>query len=199
MVDDRRTSGHEWRDDDRDAHESGLLNPPFGSVSARLDDETLESFSILVRAAQTRDRAQISDALDHVLSMTRSRRVGVKYALRLGLWCVMTDLEGVEVGQQNVQPTADRIFESVSMVLTTPDAALTGVLEDATRPTSETYSLPEAEFLLVAAVALGELMRTAPAAGQDLPTLADFAVQHCQSTRPAEVEQEWLTRVRPGT
>jgi hypothetical protein len=99
---------------------------------------------------------------------------------------------------ERIVPIADSIMERCDLVLTVPEQVVAAVLEDATRLRSQTYALPEAEFMLVAAVALAELMRLAPGVGHDLDALVEFAVRHCVSAGPADVEATWLATVTTG-
>lgn len=185
---------HPWRDDDRNAQVSHLYGVP-GAVSPRLDDDSAAAFATLARAAETSDRQQISHALDAVLAMTRSRRTGVKYLLRLSLWCAMTSLERRRVLGDDALPLAERIFDRVSIVVTPSVEVVAGVLRDATQPTSDNYSLPEAEFMLIAAVALAQLGRIGPASGSDLQVWQEFAWRHCTAPDPALVEEDWLSKL----
>jgi hypothetical protein len=108
----------------------------------------------------------------------------------------MTSLTGERVFKEDAVDVADLLFEGVAVTVTAPESVLAEVLTDATRTNSDSYSLPEAEFILMAVVALRELLKIAPAPGNDLRALEEYAVRHCETATPDIVEAEWLDNIR---
>jgi hypothetical protein len=147
----------------------------------------------LVRAAQTRDRVELKSATDMALGLTRTRRVGLAYALRLGLWGAMTCVVGRSVGEEDLWPLTDRVFGHVATVLATDEEGVLAVLSEATATTSQRYYLAETEPMLVAVVSLVELMKIAPPPGNDIDALRRFIARHWAADHPHEVEHEWIT------
>jgi hypothetical protein len=194
-----------WRDDDSDAQGPEFSPTPAVMVAigtarlARVDDKTWTRVEGLVRAAATGDRTEIERTMNQALELNRSRRIGVKYALRAGLWCVMTSTLRRAVDVDDLWPIADSVSEGVSRVVTLPEVEVMRVLASARILSNgpegisgARYPLPEALYTLLAAVTLAQLMRFSPAPGNDISAIATFAERHCASRRPADVEAEWL-------
>lgn len=175
---------------------SGAGWAPRQRLTPNVDDTSWNATRDLARAALTRDREALKHSVDAALSLTRTRRMGVLYMLRIGLWCAMTSVIGAPLEEESAWSLADRIFKQVSMTLTPPEERLASILSQAAHTSWQDYSTPASEFMLMAAVALAELMRIAPAPGNDLDEILDLSAKHWAASQPQVVEQEWLDRLR---
>lgn len=166
--------------------------------AAQFDDLVWDAVESLIRAVQSRDHAEISHAMDVALGQNLRRRVGVKQALRMGVWCALTALSPSTLTDAFLQDLADRIFPMTSSMLTVESNAVVLVMGDGLRVFDEpspTYSLPEAEFILVSAVALSDLLVLAPAFASGLDAIRAQCALGFSGAPNADVKAAWLSRI----
>lgn len=164
-------------------------------VRPRFDRNTWKRLEALVEAASARDREQIDRAMRKAMDLPLSNLIGLKQALRVGIWCALTALQPGPYDRDAVEGVADRIRPSAMTLLKVADNDIVLVVGDALRVMDEdraTYSLHDGEFVIVAAVSLAELVSVAPAPGSDLRAIHDQC-DRAFSMRDRDVAQAaWL-------
>ena len=187
-----------YNDDVRDT--GGLYTG--GQLTARLtaerDRHTWSHVESLVTSIQAADRSKISRAIDSILGLPRQRLIGVKQALRIGIWGAATTAARGEPGNDALSRLSEATYPMASVAINVDEPVVRSVLGDAIRVFHEeraTYSVPEGEFLIVAGALLAALIALDPTSASDLKTLSQLWDAATSDPDPAAARSRWLAQL----
>lgn len=155
----------------------------------------------LVAGAASHDRSILTRAMDEALNLPKSRLIGVKRALGIGVWCLVTALVPGPISDESLERLAWRVYPATNHLLNVDTEILTSVLGDGVRlmyADPPSYSVKDGEFILVTTVLLAELLAQAPTSATDLEAVYAECALAFSSTDRASVREAWVSRLPPN-